>query len=114
LNYGVRADYTKFLSTPLEDTYFNFNMPKNWDLRGARSGVMPDPKISISPRVGFTYKMPEENMTIRGGIGMFTGRVPLVWPGGVYNNNGQSIGGIAITTAADIAKYGIKFRPNPY
>jgi hypothetical protein len=113
-NYGVRADYTKFLSTPLADEYFNFNMPKNWDLQGAKSGVMPDPKISFSPRVGFTYKMPEENITVRGGFGMFTGRVPLVWPGGVYNNNGQSIGGISITTAADIAKYGIKFRPNPY
>ncbi|MFM1972717.1 MAG: hypothetical protein RL185_1399 [Bacteroidota bacterium] len=112
-NYGVRADYTKFLSTPLTDNYFNFNMPKNWDLQGARSGSMPDPKISISPRVGFTYKMPAENITVRGGFGMFTGRVPLVWPGGVYNNNGQSVGGISITTAADIAKYGIKFRPNP-
>jgi hypothetical protein len=44
---------------------------------------------------------------------MFTGRVPLVWPGGVFNNNGQSVGGISITTASDIAKYGIKFRPNP-
>jgi hypothetical protein len=52
-------------------------------------------------------------MTIRGGIGMFTGRVPLVWPGGVFNNNGQSVGGISIVTASDIAKYGIKFRPNP-
>ena len=113
LNYGIRADYTKFLSTPLEDTYFNFNMPKNWDLRGAKSGTIPDPKISISPRVGFTYKMPEENMTIRGGLGMFTGRVPLVWPGGVFNNNGQSVGGISIVSASEIAKYGIKFRPNP-
>ncbi len=113
-NYGVRADYTKFLSTPLTDNYFNFNMPKNWDLQGARSGSMPDPKISFSPRVGFTYKMPAENITVRGGFGMFTGRVPLVWPGGVYNNNGQSVGGISITTAADIAKYAITFRKNPY
>lgn len=113
LNFGIRADYNKFLSTPLEDNYFNFNMPKNWNLRGARSGSIPDPKISISPKFGFTYKIPEENLTIRGGVGMFTGRNPLVWAGGIFNNTGQSIGGIAITTAADIAKYGIKFRPNP-
>ena len=113
VNYGIRADYTKFLSTPLEDAYFNFNTVRLYDFNGARSGSIPDPKISISPRVGFTYKMPEENMTFRGGLGMFTGRVPLVWPGGVFNNNGQSVGGIAITSAADIAKYGITFRPNP-
>ena len=52
-------------------------------------------------------------MTFRGGLGMFTGRVPLVWPGGVFNNNGLSVGGLSIFTASDIAKYGIKFRPNP-
>ena len=113
VNYGIRADYTKFLSTPLEDAYFNFNTVRLYDFNGARSGSIPDPKISISPRVGFTYKMPEENMTFRGGLGMFTGRVPLVWPGGVFNNNGLSVGGLSIFTASDIAKYGIKFRPNP-
>jgi hypothetical protein len=114
VNYGVRADYTKFLSTPLEDMYFNFNTVRMYDFNGARSGTIPDPKISISPRVGFTYKMPTENITIRGGLGMFTGRVPLVWPGGVFNNNGQSVGGIAITSTADIARTGITFRPNPF
>jgi hypothetical protein len=113
LNFGVRADYTKYLSTPLEDLYFNFYTTKIYDFNGARSGSIPDPKMSISPRVGFTYKIPEENITFRGGAGMFTGRVPLVWPGGVFNNNGQSVGGISIFTAADIAKYGITFRPNP-
>jgi hypothetical protein len=84
-----------------------------YDFNGARSGTIPDPRISISPRVGFTYKMPEENITVRGGLGMFTGRVPLVWPGGVFNNNGQSVGGLSIFTASDIAKFGINFRPNP-
>ena len=113
VNYGIRADYTKFLSTPIEDMYFNFNTVKLYDFNGARSGTIPDPRISISPRVGFTYKMPEENITLRGGLGMFTGRVPLVWPGGVFNNNGQSVGGLSIFTASDIAKYGINFRPNP-
>ncbi len=113
VNYGIRADYTKFLSTPLEDMYFNFNTVRLYDFNGARSGTIPDPRISISPRVGFTYKMPTENITVRGGLGMFTGRVPLVWPGGVFNNNGQSVGGLSIFTASDIAKFGIKFRPNP-
>jgi hypothetical protein len=113
VNYGIRADYTKFLSTPIEDMYFNFNTVRLYDFNGARSGTIPDPRISISPRVGFTYKMPTENITVRGGLGMFTGRIPLVWPGGVFNNNGQSVGGLSIFTASDIARFGIKFRPNP-
>ena len=57
--------------------------------------------------------MPTENITVRGGLGMFTGRVPLVWPGGVFNNNGQSVGGLSLITPADIAKYNITFRPDP-
>jgi len=117
LNFGIRADYTAYLSEPLEDVYFNLLTPRIYDFNGARSGSIPNPKMSISPRIGFTYKMPEENITLRGGIGMFTGRIPLVWPGGVYNNNGLSVGGISIaksTTSDDIAKYGITFRPDPF
>src|SRR5690606_25632555 len=53
------------------------------------------------------YKMPDEAVTFRGGVGMFTGRVPLVWPGGVYNNNGISVG--AIPRASNVA-----FRPDPF
>ena len=114
LNFGIRADYTAFLSEPLEDKYFNLLTPRIYDFNGARSGFMPNPKVSVSPRVGFTYKMPEENITVRGGLGMFTGRIPLVWPGGIYNNNGQSVGGIDIRGVDNIALYKIQFRPDPF
>ena len=114
LNFGIRADYTAFLSEPIEDKYFNLLTPRIYDFNGARSGFMPNPKVAISPRVGFTYKMPEENITVRGGLGMFTGRIPLVWPGGIYNNNGQSVGGIDIRGVDNIALYKIQFRPDPF
>ncbi len=98
LNLGVRADNTKFLTTPRTDKFFNDTaiaaISQYYDLRGARSGQISDPKWAINPRVGFTYKIAEEGITIRGGIGTFTGRVPLVWPGGVYNQNGISIAAI--------------------
>jgi hypothetical protein len=57
--------------------------------------------------------MPEENITLRGGLGLFTGRVPLVWPGGVFNNNGLNIGGIDTRIAENTAK-GLNFRANPF
>jgi hypothetical protein len=114
LNFGIRADYTAFLTTPLEDKYFNLLTPRIYDFNGARSGSMPNPKVAISPRVGFTYKMPEENITVRGGLGMFTGRVPLVWPGGIYNNTGQSIGALSYPNAAAITAANIQFRPDPF
>jgi hypothetical protein len=97
-NVGIRADKTEFLTTPRTDPFFNDTaigkISQYYDLMGARSGQMAKVPWSISPRVGFVYRMPEENLTLRGGIGIFTGRMPLVWPGGVYNNNGISVGGI--------------------
>ncbi len=113
LNIGVRADKTAFLTDLVEDKFFNDSaiaeLSKYHDLKGARSGQKPSIPWSISPRLGFTYKMPDENLVIRGGLGLFTGRIPLVWPGGIYNNNGVSVG--AITRNASNA---ILFKPDPF
>jgi outer membrane receptor for ferrienterochelin and colicin len=115
LNFGIRADYSKYLSVPYADDYTNsVAIPKfaqYYDMRGAQSGKRPTAPISISPRVGFVYKIPEEDITIRGGFGMFVGRIPLVWPGGVYNNNGYYIGGYTATPAQAAL---IRFRQDPY
>lgn len=96
--FGLRADNTKFLTTPKTDQFFNDSalskFSQYYDMKGARSGQITDPKWSLNPRIGVVYKIPDEAVTIRGGLGLFTGRVPLVWPGGVYNNNGISIAGI--------------------
>lgn len=104
LTFGVRFDNTKFLTTPKTDPFFNDSalakLSVYHDLKGARSGQISDPKWSVNPRVGFIYKIAEEGITIRGGVGLFTGRVPLVWPGGVYNNNGISIAGIRTNNVA--------------
>ncbi len=68
------------------------------DLKGARVGQGIDPSAHISPRVGFNWDVKNNNSTqIRGGLGIFTSRIPLVWPGAAYNNNGLSAGFIQIT-----------------
>ena len=113
LNLGVRADKTSFLTTPIEDTFFNNTalpvLSQFHDLKGAKSGIKPNIPWSISPRLGFTYKIPEENITVRGGLGLFTGRIPLVWPGGIYNNNGVSVGSFQ-RAAGD----SIQFKQDPF
>lgn len=114
LSFGVRADYYKFLSNPWADDYTNNvaipRFSQYYDLQGARSGLTPKVPIAISPRVGFTYKIPEENLIVRGGFGIFTGRIPLVWPGGMYNNNGIFVGGYS-ANATQLNN--IRFRPDP-
>jgi len=118
LSFGIRADYYKFLSKPWADDYTNnVAIPKFaqfYDLQGARSGLTPKVPIAISPRVGFTYKIPEENLIVRGGFGIFTGRIPLVWPGGLYNNNGIFVGSYTASSSINASALNtIRFRANP-
>ena len=52
-------------------------------------------------------------MVIRGGLGLFSGRIPLVWPGGVYNNNGISLGGISLPSTSPNVPSPF-FNPDPF
>ncbi len=65
------------------------------NLKGARVGRGINSKLHISPRIGFSWDVKGDRKTkIRGGFGIFTSRIPLVWPGGAYNNNGVTSGRI--------------------
>ncbi len=63
------------------------------NLQGARVGQGIDPSMHLAPRLGFNWDVKGDRTTqIRGGLGVFTSRLPLVWPGGTYNNNGVTGG----------------------
>jgi hypothetical protein len=115
INLALRADKFTFITDPATDKFTNDSalakFAQYYDLQGARSGLKPKIPITVSPRIGITYKMPDEGLTIRGGVGLFTGRIPLVWPAGIYNNNGINQGGF---TANATALNTIRFRPDPF
>jgi hypothetical protein len=51
--------------------------------------VWPKSKLMWSPRVGFNYDVKGDNsLTLRGGTGIFTGRIPFVWLGNQASNPG--------------------------
>ncbi|MGI4865658.1 MAG: TonB-dependent receptor [Janthinobacterium lividum] len=46
-------------------------------------------KIQFSPRLGFNYDVRgDQSIVVRGGTGIFTGRIPFAWLGYAYYNNG--------------------------
>ncbi len=113
LTAGLRIDLPFFLTQQQEDTYFNeTTIPMiesyGYDMGDARAGQMPSTSLYFSPRLGFNYDVSgNRNTQIRGGAGIFTSRVPFVWPGGSYTNNGLTIGG------TDQGDPDISFEPDP-
>jgi outer membrane receptor for ferrienterochelin and colicin len=118
LNFAIRADKFAFITTPATDTFTNNTaLPKfmqYYNLEGARSGIKPNVPVSISPRFGLTYKIPQQNLVIRFGAGLFTGRVPLVWPGAIFNSNGLNQGSFTASSSQNAAALNtIRFRSDP-
>jgi len=99
LSGGIRLDVPFLLDDPVENVIFNQEtLPeieaRGYDLQGARAGAAPDGQLMFSPRIGFNYDIADDRRTIlRGGLGVFTSRIPFVWPGGMFTNNGLTIGG---------------------
>lgn len=54
------------------------------------TGTLPKTKILFSPRIGFNWDFyGDRSLQIRGGTGIFTGRVPYVWIVGQSANSGM-------------------------
>jgi hypothetical protein len=55
-----------------------------------KTGEVPTTKVLWSPRAGFNWDaMGDKTFQVRGGVGLFTGRVPFVWVSNQFSNNGQ-------------------------
>lgn len=83
--YGIRFDIPLLFNKPTANGAFNdFAAGRGM---GVRVGETPSAKLMVSPRVGFSWYTDEEHRTlIRGGVGIFTGRVPFVWLSNSFNN----------------------------
>ncbi len=104
LTYGLRIDIPTVFNDPTTNPAFNeYAAKKGFD---ARVGEMPGAKVLFSPRVGFRWYANEDHSTLfRGGLGIFTGRVPFVWLSNAFNNTGMESKGTTITPRDPAGNY---------
>ena len=78
LTYGIRFDDLIFDNSDLQRNDAIYDL----DFGGKHidTGKWPKSRMQISPRVGFVWDVFKDNsLTVRGGTGIFTGRLPLVF-----------------------------------
>lgn len=95
LTYGLRIDIPVIFNNPTENPTFNeYAAQQGFN---ARVGENPSAKVLFSPRVGFRWYTNDSHKTLlRGGVGIFTGRVPFVWLSNAFNNTGMEMKGTTI------------------
>lgn len=93
LTYGIRFDGLFFDNSDLMtnnaikaiDYYDHNNNVRNID-----TGKWPSGKVTVSPRIGFTWDvLKDKTLTVRGGTGLFSGRLPLVFFTNMPTNSGM-------------------------
>ncbi|WP_018628205.1 TonB-dependent receptor [Niabella aurantiaca] len=91
LTYGVRFDLPFYPGNKVSnDSLYAIPLrdPSGQEFR-ADVGIWPKAKLLVSPRVGFTYTAGDDrSWVVRGGTGIFTGRIPFVWLVNQSSDNG--------------------------
>ncbi len=105
---GIRFDYSYVGSQPPLDTALN-NVPDNVNTSNPTYSHTPFAQfnnkwfgnLAISPRVGFNWDVKgDKTIVVRGGSGIFTGRIPFAWLGYAYTLSGNNFKSIDIKSAA--------------
>ncbi|MFC3416731.1 TonB-dependent receptor [Algoriphagus hitonicola] len=111
---GLRLDIPSFNDQPTANTEFNNDFAEF----GVATDRVPGARPLISPRVGFNWDAKgDQTMQLRGGVGVFTGRVPFVWISNQYTNTGNEFGRVSLfrsnpESAGDYPD-GFTFTPDP-
>ena len=88
LTAGLRLDGLFFNNSDLMTN----NAIKELDYNGRHidTGKWPGAQVSVSPRIGFVYDiMGDKSLKLRGGTGLFSGRLPLVFFTNMPTNGGM-------------------------
>lgn len=90
---GVRMDMPIYFSEPVDNPYSRSltAIDQHGNPETVDQSVLPGATPLFSPRLGFNWDMRGDGSTrLRGGTGIFTGRIPFVWFGNVVSNPGAN------------------------
>ncbi len=113
LQTGLRISYQAILNSPTPDPFTNDStlpiLQKYYSIAEQLSGNTPMIMPAISPRIYWQIEIPNKKISLQIGTGLFSGRMPFAWLGGIYSNNGITNGQFSPT---DIELRKIRFH-NP-
>ncbi len=88
MSMGLRFELPSYPS--LKDNFNEDYYKIDFGGQHYRTDNVPDASISVSPRVGFNWDITgERNLILRGGTGLFVGRLPFVWLISAVGNSGM-------------------------
>ncbi len=97
LTYGLRLDEIVFNNDDLIENKAISAL--DFGGRQIDTGKWPDAKMQVSPRIGFVWDVLQDNsLKVRGGTGLFAGRLPLVFFTNMPTNSGMIQNLVSITT----------------
>jgi hypothetical protein len=93
VTYGLRVDFPMYFTDPVDNPFSRdlTALDENGQPEIVDQSRLPDATAMFSPRIGFNWNAIGDRQTqVRGGTGVFTGRVPFVWVGNVLSNPGAN------------------------
>jgi carboxypeptidase family protein len=93
LTGGMRVDFPTYFTNPIDNPFSRSLTARdeNGNPEVVDQSTLPGAKAMLSPRLGFNWDVNgDQSMRVRGGTGVFTGRVPFVWVGNVISNPGAN------------------------
>ncbi len=93
LMYGLRVDMPMYFTEPVDNPFSRglTLLDENDQPESVDQSKLPDVQLLYSPRVGFNWDVVGDRSTqVRGGTGIFTGRIPFVWVGNIISNPGNN------------------------